>query len=170
MKKQLLLLFLAPLFAFTTIDWTTVQLDEYVSASFPSTPTDREMSGNAVKMTDIGTSARCMSMIIDFEKMGVTAEQIAQEMKTPAAFENFRNSMIAQISGGKIIAEKNTMEQGYPCFEFTISMGSEAQYAIMNTRNVFVGSKLYTLSFFEAKESALKETRERFLASFKVKK
>ncbi|MDB5251806.1 MAG: hypothetical protein JWP27_975 [Flaviaesturariibacter sp.] len=170
MKKQLLLCFLLPLFAFATIDWVNVQLDDHVTVSFPEKPTDTDMKGNDVKILDIGTDARCMSMIIDFEKMGVTAEQIAEEMKGEAAFENFRNSMVAQINGGKVIAEKNTMEQGYPCFEYTINMGPDSQYGTMYTRNIFVGGKLYTLSFFEKKEKPKAETRERFLSSIKIKK
>ncbi|HEX2606470.1 MAG TPA: hypothetical protein VHK91_03785 [Flavisolibacter sp.] len=170
MKKYLLLLFVVPVFAFTYADWVSIKIDDKVSVQFPVQPENKEMNGNAVWVSDVNKDSRCMVMLMDFTKFGMDAAQLEQEMAKEESFGQFRDGILGQIEGSKLIAEKKTKLQGYNTFEFDINMGKTdtAQLNRMYNKNIFIGSKMYSLSFYEKNNKPQTEERNKFFNSFKV--
>lgn len=171
MKKLLAALLLLPFFAFIASDWITVRLDERVTVSFPAKPEEKDMQGNAVWVQDVDQGARCMAMIVDFSKFGMDSAGLAAEMDKPESFDNFRQGVLGQIAGSTLISEKKGTVNGKIYFEYVIDMGKRDQpdaLNIMYSRNIFAGSKMYTLSFFEKTNLPREQERKQFLTSFKA--
>jgi hypothetical protein len=168
MKKTLLLLFV-PLLAFATADWVNVKLDERVSVTFPVTPEEKQMSGNAVWVADFGPNARCMAMVMDFEKFGMDSAMVAGEMGKEESFTQFKEGILGKIEGSTLISEKKTTVAGKMCFEYIIDMGKKDTAALnkMYNKNVFIGNKMYSLSFYEKEGKPQLEARNKFFNSFK---
>jgi len=169
MKKTLLLLFV-PLLAFATADWVSVKLDNRVSVHFPVKPEEKEMSGNDVWVADAGPNARCMAMVLDFEKFGMDSTMLAAEMGKEESFSQFKEGILGQIEGSSLISEKKTTVAGKMCFEYVIDMGKTDTAALnkMYNKNVFIGNKMYSLSFYEKDAKPQVESRNKFFNSFKV--
>lgn len=169
MKKTLLLLFV-PLLAFATADWVNVKLDDRVSVNFPATPDEKEMSGNAVWVADAGPNARCMAMVLDFAKFGMDSVTLAAEMGKEVSFTEFKQGILGQIEGSTLISEKKTTVAGKMCFEYVIDMGKTDTAALnkMYNKNVFIGNKMYSLSFYEKDDKPQPEARNKFFNSFKL--
>jgi hypothetical protein len=169
--KGLLIALFLPFVAFTTFDWLTVSLDEKVSVDFPSEPEKNEMSGNPVWVANPNADSRCMTMVLDFEKFGMDAEMVKAEMGKPESFEGFKTGILSQMKGATIVEEKSTTIQGYTAFEFIVDMPAKdtAGLGTMYNKNIFVGSKMYNLSFFEKKDKPQEENRNKFFNSLKIK-
>jgi hypothetical protein len=92
-------------------------------------------------------------------------------MDKPEAFEQFKGGVVGQLAGASVISEKNTTINGRKVFEYLIDMGKKDSSALnrMYNRNIFIGAKMYTLSFFEKNEKPQAELRNKFFNSFKVK-
>jgi hypothetical protein len=171
-RKGLWVLLLLPFMAFASFDWLTVTIDDKVSVEFPTQPEKQDMQGNDVWLANHGTNARCMTMVLDFEKFGMDAEMVKAEMGKPESFEGFKTGILSQMEGASIVAEKSTTTNGYITYEFTVDMGKKDTAAgpgMMYNRNIFVGSKMYNLSFFETKGKPMETDRNRFLNSIKIK-
>lgn len=171
MKKIFFALLALPFLAFVAADWVTVKLDEKVSLSFPAEPEKRDMQGNSVWVQDIDADARCMAMIVDFSKFGMDSAGLAAEMEKDASFADFRQGVLGQIENSKLISEKKSKIKGKTCFEYVINMGKEndpAALNIMYSRNIFVGNKMYTLSFYEKNNKLREQDRNKFFNSFKL--
>jgi hypothetical protein len=169
MKKTLLLLFV-PLLAFATIDWVIVKLDSRVSVSFPIKPEEKDMSGNPVWVADANKDSRCMVMVIDFQKFGMDSVALAAEMEKEEAFDQFKDGILGQIEGSSLISEKKTTVAGKTSFEYIIDMGKKDTAALnkMYNKNVFIGNKMYSLSFYEKEGKPQDALRDKFFASFKL--
>lgn len=170
MKKSLFFLFLLPLAAFSVLDWSTVKLDGRVSIDFPEAPEQKEMSGNPVWVCDAEGGTRCMAMIVDFTKFGMDSAMVAQEMGKPESFSDFKNGVLGQIEGSSLISEKNTTVKGYRCFDYVIDMGKKdtAALNIMHNKNIFVGAKMYSFSYYEKNGKPVDAVKNKFFNSFKV--
>ena len=170
MKKQLFALIFLPLMAFAPFDWLTMSLDDKVSVDFPSKPKETEMSGNPVMIADVDKDSRCMSMVMDFKSLGMDSTQLAEEMKKPESLGQFKEGILGQIPGSSLISEKRTTTMGYTSFEFVIDMGRNdtSVLNIMHNRNIFVGSKMYSLSFYEKTGKPQETNRKRFFNSLKI--
>jgi hypothetical protein len=171
MRKTLLILAFLPLVAFVTADWIAVKLDDRVSVNFPSVPQQNEKSGNTIWMADGNDASRCMAMVMDFSQYGLDSAGLASEMGKPESFEQFRDGVVGQIEGSSVISEKNTFINGRKVFEFLIDMGKADSSAFnkMYNRNYFIGTKMYSLSFFEKNDKPQPELRNKFFNSFKAK-
>ena len=171
MKKLFAALLVLPFFAFVGSDWVTVKLDERVTVSFPTEPEKKDMSGNSVWVRDIDKDARCMALIVDFLKFGMGSAGLAAEMMRDEAFGEFRDGALGQMAGSTIISERKDTINGKTYFEYVIDMGKLDQpdaLNIMYSRNIFVGSKMYTLSFYEKNKLPREEERKKFFSSFKL--
>jgi hypothetical protein len=171
MRKKLFALLLLPSLAFaTTIDWITVRLDDRVSVAFPAKPEEKEMSGNAVWVADSGPNARCMAMVLDFEKFGMDSATLAGEMGKDESFAQFKEGILGQIEGATLISEKKTTTSGKMTFEYVIDMGKKDTAALnkMYNKNIFIGNKMYSFSFYEKDHLPQTAAREKFFNSFKL--
>lgn len=170
MKKLLIGLLLLPFLSFVAADWVTVKLDERVSVSFPSTPLTKEIGENNAWIQDIGKDARCMAMFMDFTNFGMDSAGVAAEMEKPESLANFRVGVLQEIANSKLVSEKTIKVKGYTCFEYVIDMGKTDPEALnmMYNRNIFIGSKMYTMNFFEKNNSSHEADRTKFFTSFKV--
>lgn len=172
MRKKLLALLLLPALAFaTTFEWISVQLDERVNVSFPAKPEEKEMSGNAVWVADAGLNGRCMAMVLDFEKFGMDSAMLAGEMGKEESFAQFKEGILGQIEGSTLISEKKTTTAGKMTFEYVIDMGKTDTAALnkMYNKNIFIGNKMYSLSFYEKNNNPQPAARNQFFNSFKLK-
>lgn len=170
MKKQLLFVLFVPLFSFTLLEWTTVNVDQRVSVQFPNQPRQTESSGNKVWIADVDINSRCMSMMLDYKQYGMDSAAVAVEMNKPESFENFKNGVLGQIKGASVIAEKTTTTLGKMTYEFVFDMGKKdtSSFNIMYSKNIFVGQKMYTLSFFEKSGNPQPAMRQKFMNSFRL--
>jgi hypothetical protein len=172
MRKKFLAFLFLPMLAFAaTTDWVNVNLDERVSVSFPNQPEEKEMSGNAVWVADASNDARCMAMVLDFEKFGMDSVMLAAEMGKEESFTQFKEGILGQIEGATLISERKTTTAGKMTFEYVIDMGKNDTAALnkMYNKNVFIGNKMYSLSFYEKDGKPQTEARNKFFNSFKLK-
>ena len=171
LKKLLLLLFIIPVFAFTSINWITIELDEKVSVDFPLEPTQQDLSGNTMWVADINPDSRCMTMLMDFGKMGLDSAQMAKDISRPEAFDEFKDGMLGQMKGSSLISEKTTTTLGYKTFELVVDMGKKDTSAlnVMHTRAIFINAKMYALYFYEKNGKPQDDSRNRFFNSLKIK-
>lgn len=171
MKKQLLLWLALPLMAFTGIEWINISLDQRASIDFPTKPTQNEMSGNPTWIADVSSDARCMAMTLDFKNFGLDSAQLAAEMADSKFYEDFKGGVLGQLPGSTLISEKKNIIQGYKTAEYIIDMGKKdsSSLNIMYNKNIFVGSKMYTLNFFEKTGKPQEQARNQFFNSFKIK-
>lgn len=167
MRLPLLLCFFLPLMAFSVIEWVNVDIDDRVSASFPSQPEKMDLGGNMALVSKMENDNGCMSMVIDFSKFGFDSATLALEMVKPEAFEQFKESFLAQIPGATLLSEKNTTLQGYTCYEFVVDMGKDSVKSIMHNRNVITGTNMYSFNFYE--NTPAEGDRNKFLNSIKIK-
>jgi hypothetical protein len=170
MSKRFLILLLLPLMAYTVADWFTVKLDERVTVSFPAEPLLKESGGNPMWVHETDSTSRYMAMIIDFEKLGMDSAMLANEMQKPETFEQFKNGVLSQMAGASLISGKQSLTEGRNIYEYVFDMGKKdsKEFNIMHNRNIFIGSKLYSLSFFEKPQKPQEALRDRFFSSFKT--
>jgi hypothetical protein len=171
MRKQLLAFLLVPIFAFATAEWITVKLDDRASISFPSQPETKDAGGNTIWSQDIDTTARCMALTLDFVKFGLDSAMLAGQLQTDGFSEQFKGGILGQIPGASLVSEKSTTWNGRPVIEYVISKDSTGNnpYDMMYNRNIFAGTKMYSLSFFEKKSKPQEALRNKFLSSFSLK-
>jgi len=160
-----------PLMAFTSFEWVTFSLDERVSVDFPVKPEQKEVSGNITWVAEENSNSRCMAMVLDFKNFGVDSAQLAAEFSNPKFAEDFKEGVLGQLSGASTISEKITTTLGYKTLEYVFDMGKKdtSSLNMMYNKNIFVGSKMYTMSFFEKNGKPQDETRNKFFKSFKLK-
>jgi len=170
MKKILVSLFVLPLLSFVLADWITVKLDDHVHIDFPSEPITTNYGGNPVWVKDIDSTSRCMALVVDMGKMGLDSTQMAAEFEKPETFTQFRESMMANMPGAVMISEKKTRANGNNTFEFLVNMEKVNEGAVtrMYSKNIFYGTKMYSLSFYEMKSGPQPELREKFFNSFRL--
>ncbi|HEY0355379.1 MAG TPA: hypothetical protein VGC29_04195 [Flavisolibacter sp.] len=168
MRKHLLFLFFLPLLAFGFTDWVTVDIDEKVSASFPSQPEKQDMGGNPALVSKMENGNGCMSMVIDFSAFGMDSAMLADEMGKPESFEQFRESFLSQIPTAKLISEKNTKALGRTCYEFVVEMNEGSGTTTMYNKNIIEGTKMYSFNFYD-KNNNSEEDRNKFLNSIRIK-
>jgi hypothetical protein len=169
MKNLLVSLLFLPMMAFVVSDWVAVRLDDHVSVEFPSTPINSESQGHPVWVQDVDSNSRCMAMIVDFAQYGLDSMQLQEELKKPEMYEVFRNNLIAQLPGAKVMSEKNTLTDGRITYEFAIDMNkNDNELNYLYNRNIFFGTKVYSMSFYEKKNAPRINTRNKFFNSFLV--
>jgi hypothetical protein len=168
MRKYWIVLFLMPLLAFSITDWVSLKLDNRVSVSFPSNPEERDSGGNPMWIADAGGNARCMALLVDYKKYGMDSAALTAEMEKESALEEFKVAMMSKIEGGKLISENSTTTKGKLTFEFVVDMGKEDSnaYNIMYSKTIFIGAKMYSLSFYEKNNKSQVELRKKFFNSF----
>lgn len=168
MKKLLLLSFLLPLLAFTAGDWLKVQLDENASINFPAKPDEIDLGGTPAWKLKLNEDASCMVLLVDFVKLGMDTAQLTAEFDTPEGFEDFRNSMLAEIEGAKLISEKKMKWKGFHLYDFKVDMGNKSAGAhnIMYVRAIMTGPKMYGIYFYEKEGKPQEALRNQFMASF----
>lgn len=168
--KKLFVLFFLPLAAFTIVsDWKTVNMDSRVSVSFPNEPEVQDNGGNPLWKTMANDHSICLAMIVDFEKFGLDSAGVAKEMSSDAGFSSFKTGMLGQMAGAYVLSEKKSIVSGRLTYDFVVNMGKDStSINKMYNRNIFVGSKLYSLSFMEKENQPEADLRNKFFASFKV--
>jgi hypothetical protein len=170
MKKLIPVLLVLPFFAFMAADWISVALDERVAVDFPAQPELKDMSGNKVWVQDVDKDSRCMAMIVDFKSYGMDSAKLAEEMSKEQSFADFRQGVLGQIAGATLISEKKSTINGKIYFEYVINMNKEGDaFNIMYSRNIFAGTKMYTLSFYEKNNLPREQERNKFFTSFKMR-
>lgn len=171
MKKGFWFLLMLPLLAFVSFDWVTVSLDNRVSVDFPVQPEQGDQSGNPTWVASVNSNGRCMTMIVDFKNFGMDSAQLATEMTNPQFSEDFKGGVLGQLPGASIISEKKNPTLGYKTLEYLIDMGKKdtSVFNIMYNKNIFVGSKMYTLTFFEKTGKPQDKARDQFFNSIKIK-
>lgn len=170
MRKTLIALCLLPLLAFVTADWVTIKLDDRVSIDFPAQTEPQDLGGNFMWLHQINDDARCMVMTMDFAKLGMDSAVLADEMGKPESFQQFREGVVAEMEEAAVLSEKNTVVNGHRVFEFLVNMGPDSsKLNRMYNKNIFVGTKMYSLNFFEKEGKPQAELRNRFFNSFKAK-
>lgn len=171
MTRRFLVFLLLPLFAFVTIDWVTIDLDNRFSINFPSKPDQKDLGGNPMWVQEIGTNARCMAIVIDFSNYGLDSAGLAAEMGRDEAMDQFKTGILGQIPGATVTAERITTTQGKKTFELEIDMGNKdtTQLNKMHSKSIIAGTKMYTVSFYEKKNLPQTEMKEKFFNSIKVR-
>ena len=171
MKKQFLFWLILPLMAFTSLEWVTFSLDERASVDFPVKPEKSEVSGNVTWVADPNSNSRCLAMVLDFKNYGMDSAQLATELNGTKFAEDFKGGILGQLPGASTVSEKVTSTLGYKTLEYVIDMGKKdtSSLNMMYNRNIFVGAKMYTMSFFEKTGKPQDETRNKFFNSFKLK-
>lgn len=170
MRKTLIALLFLPMLAFVSADWVTTKLDDRASIDFPAQIESQDLGGNPMWLHQINNEARCMVMIMDFSKMGMDSATLADEMAKPESFAQFREGVVGEIAGSSVLSEKNTSFNGHKAFEFLIDMGKDSsKLNRMYNKNIFIGTKMYSISFFEKEGKPQAELRNKFFNSFKAK-
>jgi hypothetical protein len=156
--------------AFSVADWFSVKLDERVSVSFPGEPMMKDSGGNPMWVHEGDSISRYMALVIDFEKLGMDSAMLASEMGKPETFEQFKNGVLSQMSGASLISEKQSVTEGRHMYEYVFDMGKKDsnEFNIMHNRNIFIGSKMYSLSFFEKTNKPQEDLRNKFFTSLKT--
>jgi hypothetical protein len=167
MRKLFLFAFLLPLAAFTRLDWSPVKLDDRVSLSFPSQPTQSEFNGNQMWMSDIDAGTRVMAMIVDMEKLGVDSASLTPYLDQPEFYESFRNGALNNMPGATLVDEKHFQINGVHVYDMAVKYDdpSKSKYTKVYIRNMILGSKIYALNFFENKSTD--NLRNKFFDSFR---
>lgn len=166
--KKLFVLFFLPLLAFTvTGDWTTVSISPGVSVDFPSDPIQKESGGNPVWVA-MDSNSYCVAMVIDFEKMGVDSAQVAAELHGQQFYDDFKSSYMGQLPGATLASEKKIRVKGHLAFDFLVNLADKADspYNRVHSRTIFLGTKAYSLSFFESDTKPDPEGLSKFFGSF----
>ncbi|HEU0109228.1 MAG TPA: hypothetical protein VFQ73_00065 [Flavisolibacter sp.] len=169
MRKTVFAFLLIPFLSFVTADWITTKIDERTSIEFPTETESKDLNGNTMWLNQISEDARCMVMVMDFAKMGADSATLAEEMNRPESYEQFKQGVVGEIEGASLISEKNTHWKGYKTFEFLIDMGkTETGLNRMYSKSIFIGTKMYSLSFFEKNTKPQPALRNKFFNSFKA--
>ncbi len=170
MKKILLILAAFVLVSFTAADWVRVSIDSRASVLFPKKAEAQTVGQNQMWQQGVDSNERCMALIIDFGQFGLDSAGVAAEMGKEETFDQFSESMIGQMEGAEFVSKEKTTENGRLVFKYTVDVSKMKGmvYKRMFSRNVFVGDKLYSLSYYvdDTKPSA---NTARFLNSLEVK-
>lgn len=168
MKKHLLLFLLLPFLAFAAADWITVKLDEQVSIHFPEQPKVKDSNGNPLWAADVDSTARCVAMIIDFEKMGLDSATLYAELNKEGMFEQFRNGFMGKLEGATLVSEKQSTAEGRYVFDFTVDLEKKLSgFNRLYNRNIFIGTKMYSLTFYEIKGKPRDAWRNKYFNSIR---
>ena len=168
--KKYLVLFLFPSLAFAILEWTTVKLDDRVSVQFPSAPTSSESGGNPMWIADIDTNSRCMALLVDLGKMGLDSATFTPMLEQDAFYEQFKTSTINSIGDIKFVEERKFKIGGRYAYELVLEKetpDTRFNYKRVYIRSHFVGTKIYSLSFFQKKPAD--DQRQKFFESLQVR-
>jgi len=171
MKKILLALFLLPLLAYSYADWVDLEIDKRMTVSLPVNPEKKDLNGNETWVADVNSDARCLVVVVDFSRFGLDSAGVANEMGNEKSFEEFKTGLLGQIPDAKVISEVNTTYNGKRCFEFIVDMGKKDTSALnkMYNKNIFIGSKMYSFSFYEKNHSSQRVSKDKFFNSIRIK-
>jgi hypothetical protein len=167
--KKYFILFLSPLLAFALLEWTTVKLDDRVSVQFPSAPSLSEIGGNPMWIADIDTNSRCMAITVDLGKKGLDSATFTPMLEQDEFYEQYRTSTINSIGDIKFVEEKRFKIGGRYAYEFVLEKempDMKFNYKRVYIRSLFVGTKVYSLSFFQKQPAD--DQRQKFFESLTV--
>ena len=168
MKRILTLLFLLPLLAVATNEWIVVALDNKIQVAFPARPEESERSGNPMWVSRTEDGATMLAMSVDFQKFGLDSAAAAEQFQMDEFLNSYRDGILGQLPEGKLIAEKKTMVQGHPQLDYTFTMGTEKKQTYFS-RSIFVGTRVYSLSFIDTKGDPKNPLLLQFFSSLRVK-
>jgi hypothetical protein len=173
-RKLIATLLILPLFAFIKADWFTQSLDNSkVSINFPLKPERMVQANGTVVWKYVNDVSICMVTVIDLNVMGMDSAAVKTMLADPGSLQEFRDGLIGQLKGSKLIAEAKAELSGFPSYDFTVDVSAssaEGDKDIMYTKSVFIGARLYGLYFHEKKGKLQEAERKQFFSSFKVVK
>lgn len=171
-RKLLAILLILPLFAFMGADWVAQTLDNSkISIQFPQKPDRIVQSNGSVAWKYINDVSICMVTVMDLNTLGMDSAAIQTMLNDPGSLQEFREGLVRELKGSKLIAETRSELSGFPSYDLTVDISASAAETdknIMYSRSVFVGTRLYTLYFHEKKGKLLETERKQFFNSFKA--
>lgn len=170
MKRGWLVLLL-PVMGFVLHDWVRVKIDEHVSVEFPSQPEKKNMLGNIIWSQNVDSNSRCMAASADFADYGMDSTVLAMQYTRDSFMILIRDHVMSQVKGCKIISQYRIQVDDHLAYEFAFEKlhpDSSFTFKKFYNRDILVGTKMYTLSFYEKPNTEDKASRERFFHSFKV--
>ncbi|HEY6504637.1 MAG TPA: hypothetical protein VIZ28_11730 [Chitinophagaceae bacterium] len=170
MRRFALLLAPVLIMAFSKADWITIKLDKRVSVDFPYQPETSETNGNAIWSTNKDTAFKCMAMVVNFAQFGLDSAAVAKELDGEPFYAGFKSSMLEKMKGASVLSEEITKVNGWPAYKLTVALGSNANNMDrVYISNIFVGDKMYSLSFYESTARPQLISRKKFLESVIIK-
>ena len=168
--KPFLLFLLTVSIFFAQLTWKTFQIDDRVAVSFPSTVEKMTLDNKPVWVSEVDSASKCMIMITDMKKMGVDATTLAEMLKKKKTYQSIKSGMLAGSPGSVALKESITTFKNYPAYYLELDMNGEAdEFNKTYIMNVFIGAKMYSMTFGEAYKTKHLEERSKFFGSFKVK-
>lgn len=173
LPKTIALFILVPLFAFAKAEWVRQPINSKVSVLFPVKPDRVELSNGSVVWRYANDISVCMVAQVDLVKMGMDSASIKEMLEKPESLQEFRDGIIGEMKGSKLVAEAQSVLNGYPSYDIVLDVSSSQATAdkdIMHTKSVFVGTALYSLYYHEKKGKLQEAERKQFFSSFMVAK
>lgn len=171
-RKLIAALLILPLFAFMKADWFRQTLDNSkVSINFPLKPDRMTQANGSVIWRYVNDVSVCMVSYMDLTNMGMDSLAIKEMLDKPESLQEFRDGLIRQLQGSRLLAEAKAELSGFPTYDFTVDVSASAAEAdkdIMYTKSVFIGTRLYSLYYHEKKGKLQEEERKQFFGSFKA--
>ena len=167
-RPTFLLLLISSLF-FVQLNWKSVQIDNRVAVSFPSKVEKMTLDNKPVWVSEGDSTFKCMIVITDMKRMGVDATTLAEMLKKKKTYQSIKSGMLAG-SEGLALKESITKFRNYPAYYIELDMKGEAdEFNKTYIMNVFIGTKMYSMTFGEAYKSKHVAERTKFFESFRVK-
>ncbi|RZL47353.1 MAG: hypothetical protein EOP00_12205 [Pedobacter sp.] len=168
--KSFLSLFLFSSIFFFQLTWKTIKIDEKVSISFPSKVEKMVMDNKPVWLSDVDSASKCMIMITDMKKMGVDAKTLTEMLKRKETFKSIKNGILAGSTGSVALKESITTFKNYPAYYIELDMkGEPNEFNKTYIMNIFIGAKMYSMTFAETYQTKHVQQRNKFFESFRVK-
>jgi hypothetical protein len=95
---------------------------------------------------------------------------LAKQLEGKPFYDGFRDAMIDQIKGAALVSEEITKVLGWPAYKTVVQMpGKSGTMTKLYGLNVFIGTKVYSCSFYEDANKPQEASRAKFFDSFKIK-
>ena len=90
-------------------------------------------------------------------------------LKKKETYKSIKSGMLAGTPGAVALKENITTFKNYPAYYLELDMKSEVdEFNKTYIMSVFIGTKMYSMTFGEAYKTEHLEERSRFFGSFKV--
>jgi hypothetical protein len=170
MTKFLLLILPIVCMSFIMQDWVTVSLDEKVSLAFPVKPEEVASDGSHVWNATDEAGSKYLAVVVDFAAFGIDSATLAKQLQGTAFYKGFASSMLDKFEGATIVSEEITKLSGWPAYKMEVQLpGKSGAATKLYGLNVFIGTKVYSSSFYEAEGPPQQANRAKFFNSLTVK-
>jgi hypothetical protein len=168
MRSKLAVLFVLPLLAFGVLDSFKIDVDDRVSVSFPQEPRQQTSGGNLMwSCGDTGTIY--IAMAVDFQKLGFDSAAMATQFRLDDFYVGYRDGNLSKLPKGEVVDEIASTYKGHPVRDYVFKMTAGDQRMTYYSKNLFIGTKVYSLSFIELKGPQPAANRDAFFRSLQLK-